>query len=162
MHQVVLSIGGNLGDREQLIKEAIDLLDELCTPKAMSSLYETEAWGNVSDGNYLNQVLVVLTEKAPMDFLGLTQKIENKLGRTRSEKWGSRTMDIDLIYFDDMIYQDENLIIPHPLMSERKFVLVPLVEIMPDFIHPVFQISNQELLLRCRDESEVMLYRSGN
>jgi 2-amino-4-hydroxy-6-hydroxymethyldihydropteridine diphosphokinase len=162
MHQVVLSIGGNLGDKELLIKKAVALLGKTGAITSVSSIYETEAWGSISEGNYLNQALVVLTERAPKDFLEQAQKIEIELGRTRGEKWGNRTMDVDLIYYDAIIYQDEKLIIPHPLMSERKFVLVPLVEIMPDFIHPVFQISNQELLLRCRDQSEVKLYRSGN
>ena len=159
MHQVVLLIGGNLGDREQLITQARGLLPEIGTIAEVSSIYETQAWGKASKGNYLNQAIIIKTHKSPGDILKLTKKIENKLGRTRNERWGNRTMDIDLIYFDDLIYQDENLIIPHPLMAERKFVLIPLVEIMPDYVHPVFHISNQELLRGCTDQGEVIRYR---
>ncbi|HLW21365.1 MAG TPA: 2-amino-4-hydroxy-6-hydroxymethyldihydropteridine diphosphokinase [Cyclobacteriaceae bacterium] len=155
MHQAVLLIGGNLGDREQLIRQAQGLLSKIGRIKAASSLYETQAWGNASEGEYLNQALILETKHSPTDLLQRTQEIENFLGRTRTVRWGSRTMDIDIIYFDDLVYQDEILILPHPLMSERKFVLMPLAEILPDFIHPVFKVSNKELFLRCKDMSEV-------
>ena len=158
MHQVVLLIGGNLGDRERLIQEAQELLSTIGTIKSVSNLYETQAWGNASEGQYLNQALVIETPHSPGEFIQLTQEIENKLGRRRNITWGDRTMDIDIIYFDDIVYQDEKLIVPHPLMSERNFVLVPLVEILPDFIHPVFKVSNKELLLRSTDKSTVKVY----
>src|SRR5690554_1864387 len=128
MYQVVLLIGGNLGDREQLIQEALLLLSDIGKIELKSSLYETEAWGEGSKEGYLNQAVLVRTDSPPADFLRLTQEIENKLGRVREGKWGDRTMDIDIIYVDDMVYQDENLTIPHPLMAERNFVLVPLAE----------------------------------
>ena len=158
MHQVVLLIGGNLGDRERLIEEARGLLSKIGRLKTVSNAYETQAWGNASEGQYLNQALVIETSNSPAEFIQLTQEIENTLGRTRNIPWGNRTMDIDMIYFDDLVYQDEKLIVPHPLMSERNFVLVPLVEILPDFVHPIFKISNKELLLRCPDKSEVKVY----
>src|SRR5690554_6008277 len=158
MYQVVLLIGGNLGDREQLIQEALLLLSDLGKIEKQSSIYETEAWGEGSKAGYLNQAVLIITDSPPTDFLRLTQEIENKLGRVRDKKWGDRTMDIDIIYVDDLVYQDENLIIPHPLIAERNFVLVPLVEILPDYIHPVFRISNRELLRRCKDERKVALH----
>jgi len=158
MYQVVLLIGGNLGDREQLIQEALLLLSDLGKIEKQSSIYETEAWGEGSKAGYLNQAVLIITDSLPTDFLRLTQEIENKLGRVRDKKWGDRTMDIDIIYVDDLVYQDENLIIPHPLIAERNFVLVPLVEILPDYIHPVFRISNRELLRRCKDERKVALH----
>lgn len=161
MHQVVLLIGGNLGARELFLKEALLLLSHIGQLEAQSSIYETEAWGEGSEKGYLNQAVLIRTDSPPVDFLRSTREIENKLGRVRAEKWGDRTMDIDIIYVDDRVYQDENLIIPHPLMAERNFVLVPLVEILPDFIHPVFRVSNRELLRRCKDQRKVVL-RKGN
>lgn len=160
MHQVVLLIGGNLGDRKRLIEEARCLLSEIGTIKTASNVYESHAWGDASEGQYLNQALVIETASSPINLIQMTQEIENRLGRTRNILWGNRTMDIDIIYFDDLVYQDENLIVPHPLMSERNFVLVPLVEILPYFVHPVFKVNNKELLLRCRDKSEVKIYSS--
>ena len=157
-HEVVLVIGGNQGDRPGLIREARDLLSKTGEIVKASSIYETQPWGHASEGDYLNQALVVETEKSPQDFILFSQKIENDLGRIRDQSWGNRTMDIDLIYYDDGIYQEKNLVIPHPLIAERKFVLVPLVEILPDYLHPVFRLSNRELLQRCRDESHVEIF----
>jgi len=159
MHQAVLLIGGNLGDREKLIQQAHRLLSALGEITAASSLYETEAWGEASEGNFLNQALLLQTTKSPKDLLQATQAIENELGRTRELRWGNRTMDIDIIYFDDLVYQDEALTLPHPMLAERNFVLVPLVEILPDLIHPVFQLSQKELLHVCKDVSKVNVYR---
>ncbi len=157
MHQVVLMIGGNLGDREQLIKEALHGLVEIGKIEMQSSIYETEAWGDASEMGYLNQAVVVRTNRSPIEFLRSVQQIENRLGRVRKEKWGDRTMDIDIIYVDDLVYHDEDLTLPHPMMAERNFVLVPLVEILPDYIHPIFGVSNRELLRRCKDGRKVVL-----
>lgn len=159
MHQAVLLIGGNMGNRLQLIQQAQALLSDIGKILSRSSLYETQAWGDVSEGDFLNQALVIETPASPAELIRMTQEIEHKLGRTRETHWGNRTMDIDIIYFDDLIYQDEHLNVPHPLMTERNFVLVPLVEILPDFIHPVLQISHKELLLQCKDDSKVERYR---
>jgi 2-amino-4-hydroxy-6-hydroxymethyldihydropteridine diphosphokinase len=158
MHQVVFLIGGNEGDREYLIGQALNLISGLGKLLKVSSIYESQAWGDRSEGNFLNQALLLETSKSPEDALRATQKIEKTLGRTRHQHWGNRTMDIDLIYYDDQVFQTKNLIIPHPLMSERRFVLVPLTEILPDFVHPVFRLSNQKLLEICTDSSEVRIY----
>lgn len=158
MHQVVLLIGGNEGDREYLISQALNLISALGKLLKVSSIYETQAWGENSEGNFLNQAVVLETSNSPEDLLKATQKIELTLGRTRHHHWGNRTMDIDLIYYDDQVFQTKHLIIPHPLMSERRFVLAPLAEILPDFIHPVFRLSSQMLLERCTDSGEVRLF----
>lgn len=157
MHQVVLMIGGNLGDREQLLKEALLGLAEIGKIEMLSSIYETEAWGQASEAGYLNQAVVLRTDRSPIEFLRSVQQIENRLGRVRKEKWGDRTMDIDMIYVDDMVYHDQDLTLPHPRMAERNFVLVPLVEILPDYIHPIFGVSNRDLLRRCKDEKKVVV-----
>src|SRR5690554_1936309 len=106
MHQAVLLIGGNLGDRVQLIRRVHMLLSDMGEIVSTSSLYETQAWGGVSEGNFLNQALILRSPKSPAELLQSTQKIENQLGRTRDTHWGDRTMDIDIIYFDNLIYKD--------------------------------------------------------
>lgn len=158
MHKAVLLIGGNEGDRLDLISQTLILISALGNLVKVSSIYESQAWGGNSKGNFLNQAVILETSDTPEDLLRDTQKIEMKLGRKRHQHWGNRTMDIDLIYFDDRVFHTENLIVPHPLMSERRFVLVPLVEILPDLKHPVFGLSNQILLERCSDKSEVWLF----
>lgn len=158
MNQAVLLIGGNLGDRMRLIRGAHLLLSEIGEIVSKSSLYETAAWGNVSQGNFLNQALILRTAKSATELLRATQKIENQLGRTRETRWGDRTMDIDIIYFNDLVCKDKNLALPHPLLAERRFVLIPLVEILPGFVHPVFHLTQQELLDQCPDKSKVAHY----
>ncbi|AWW32285.1 2-amino-4-hydroxy-6-hydroxymethyldihydropteridine diphosphokinase [Echinicola strongylocentroti] len=155
MKQVVLLIGGNLGDRSKLIQEAKDMLRQHVELIKGSSLYETAAWGGKSSGSYLNQALVVETELEAEAVLDITQGVENALGRERLAKWGDRTMDIDIIYFGDEVVDTARLKVPHPLMTERRFVLTPIVEILPDFVHPVLQKNNRELLESCTDESAV-------
>jgi len=158
MHQAVLLIGGNLGDRVESIRRAQALLLDVGKITSRSLLYETQAWGGVSKGLFLNQALVLETPQSPSALLQATQKIENLLGRRREVHWGDRTMDIDIIYYDKLIYKDERLTIPHPMMAERNFVLVPLVEILPDFVHPVLRLNHKTLLSRCRDTSKVEPY----
>lgn len=156
MCQVYLSLGGNLGDRlsnftiaTQHIKEKIgEVLKE-------SSIYETKAWGDENQPDYLNMVLEVSTELEPEEILNETQKIEHQLGRQRSEKWGARTMDIDILFIGDKVLDTERLKIPHPLMSKRKFVLLPLMEVAPEFIHPIFKTSIKTLTSNCEDTLEV-------
>jgi 2-amino-4-hydroxy-6-hydroxymethyldihydropteridine diphosphokinase len=152
-------IGGNEGDREYLIGQALNLISALGRLLKVSSIYETQAWGEGSEGDFLNQAVLLETSNSPEDVFMATQKIEMNLGRTRQQHWGNRTMDIDLIYYDDQVFQTDNLIIPHPLMSERRFVLVPLAEILPDFIHPVFRLDSKNLLERCSDSCEVRVFR---
>lgn len=158
MHQVVLLIGGNEGNREYLIGQALDLISGVGKLSKVSSIYETQAWGEHSEGDFLNQAVVLESSQSPEEILKATQKIEKSLGRARHQHWGNRTMDIDLIYYDNQVLNTQNLIIPHPLMSERRFVLVPLTEILPGFIHPVFQLNTHELLKNCTDRSMVRLY----
>ena len=161
MEEVVLLIGGNLGDREGLINQALEKLEHYFPIHKKSSIYETEAWGGSSSGNYLNMALSVMTGRSPEEVLNIAQQVESELGRTREVKWGDRTMDIDIIYFGSRIIQSKRLKIPHPLMAERKFVLLPLVEILPDFVHPKLKMSNRELLVQCPDNSSVMPYFSS-
>ena len=156
MCQVYLSLGGNLGDRLSNLTNAIQLMKERIGEILQeSTIYETKAWGDIHQPDYLNMVLVLRTNLKPEELLDETQKIENELGRKRSEKWGARTIDIDILFINHQIINTERLKVPHPLMSERKFVLLPLEEIAPEFIHPIFKTSIKTLTSNCEDTLEV-------
>jgi len=160
-HTIVLLLGSNLGNRESFLNQAIDALQkQLGEIQQMSSLYETKSWGVEDQPNFLNQVLVCKTFQTAEDSLKKCLAIEKELGRDRKVKWGSRTIDIDILYYDTEIIATEKLKVPHPFLHERKFTLVPLAEVLPDYVHPVFNFSNKQLLERCGDELQVTLVNS--
>lgn len=156
--KIVLILGGNQGDRKQLLSRAIEKLEEKGEILLKSRMYESESWGNVAQGNFLNQVVMVETSLTSNDFLVFIQEIENKLGRKRNEKWGDRTMDIDILFWGNEQIHTADLTVPHPFIQERKFVLVPLAEILPNLIHPVFHKSVSQLLEECKDSSKVWVF----
>jgi 2-amino-4-hydroxy-6-hydroxymethyldihydropteridine diphosphokinase len=139
-------------------KRSIELLEINCGEiTAASSIYQTAPWGYQDQDYFLNQVLQINTTLNPEELLFQTSKIENELGRIRQEINGPRKIDIDILFFNDLQVITNTLIIPHPRLHLRKFTLIPLNEIIPDFIHPVYQISISELLIACPDESDVKL-----
>ena len=156
--KVVLILGGNLGDREELLNQAIGSISEKNRLIAFSAIYETQAWGSVAHGNFLNQVIQIETQFSPEKLLEKIQQIEKRLGRKRTETWGDRTMDIDILYYGNEVIDTPDLTIPHPFIQERRFVLVPLAEILPDMIHPVLSKSNRKLLEECQDSCEVRIF----
>lgn len=133
-----LSIGGNLGDRGRNLAEVISRIKDHPRLKLIkeSSIYETKPWGRLDQPDFWNQVLEIETELSPLDLLDVCQQIENDLGRKRIVHWGPRTVDIDILTYDNREYKDERLTLPHPRMEERAFVLAPLREIAPAFILP--------------------------
>jgi len=138
MNAIFLLLGSNLGNREMFLKQAAAGLEqEVGTIVKTSSVYETQAWGKTDVPDYLNQVLLLNTAFTPQVVLGKILAIEKKLGRERTEKWGSRTIDIDILFYDDQVINEPDLVVPHPQLHLRKFVLEPLAEIAPDFVHPV-------------------------
>ena len=156
MDDIYLLLGGNLGNRENNLLTAIDLVtDRIGVVEQQSLVYESAAWGNTNQPDFLNQALVCKTTLTPHQILAQINFIEEIFGRDRTEKWGARTMDIDILFYADQILNDSLLTIPHPLLQERKFVLEPLREIIPDHIHPVLNKSIAELYLNCVDESKV-------
>lgn len=157
-NKLSLLIGGNVGDRLFYLQKTIDLLSEkLGNVIKKSSIHETASWGFESEDFY-NMALVLETKSSPLDCLNITQSIEIEIGRKEKSKDGNysaRCMDIDLMFYNDLVYHDERLTIPHPKMQERKFVLIPLNEIMNQHIHPQELKSISELLSKCTDQSEV-------
>jgi 2-amino-4-hydroxy-6-hydroxymethyldihydropteridine diphosphokinase len=116
-----------------------------------SKLYTTKAWGNTNQNDFLNQVLIIETEFLPENCLEIILNIEQSLGRTRTEKWGPRTIDMDILFYNSAIVDNTNLQIPHPYLHLRSFTLLPLNELMPNFVHPVLKQTINDLLLHCKD-----------
>ena len=157
MHQVFLGTGGNTGNKQENFDKVYTFIkNELGDIIQPSSVYETSPWGFESKDNFWNQVLSIETTLSPEELLLKIAEIETSFGRNReNEGYSSREMDIDILYFDDEIINTEKLTIPHPLLHKRLFVLVPLAEIAPDFVHPVLKLSSLEMLNICEDKSEI-------
>ena len=126
---IILALGTNIEPREQYLKDALGKIEENNLKIILeSSIYETPAWGGVADQNFLNMCIEVETSLGAYELLDTIQKIELELGRVRKEHWGNRTIDIDIITFDDLVFNDDRLIVPHKYIHDRNFVLAPLVE----------------------------------
>ena len=152
-----VSLGSNKGDRIKSLSRAKELIsarfgDIICS----SGVYETTSWGFDSD-NFINQILKIETHFEPVQLLSLCLETEHELGRIRDNTGGyaSRTIDIDILFYDDMIVKQDNLKIPHPRLHERLFILVPMNEIAPDYLHPVIKKSIKELLESCADTGQI-------
>lgn len=154
MNQAVLLLGCNIGDRIKNLESAIHALaNDAGNIFKTSSIYESEPWGFDSENSFLNQVVIIETKSLPEQLLDQIQTIENNLSRVRTKKgYESRTMDIDILFYDDLTLETESLIIPHPALHKRKFTLVPLCEILPDKIHPIFKKTLKRLLIECSDD----------
>jgi len=156
MNRVFLLLGGNLGDRFSYLKQAITLIDsQIGSVIRQSAVYETASWGNEQQPDYLNQVLEVDTKLSPEELLVQLLETEKVMGRIRHEKWGARIIDIDILFYNNQIIDGSNLIIPHSYLHQRRFTLVPLVELAPEFVHPVLKQSLKELLNVLTDNLEV-------
>lgn len=150
-------LGGNLGDVEKTFDQTVYLLNKyLGTVVCQSSDYATEAWGPIPQDDYLNRAIKINTFMPPLLFLKKMNEIERQLGRIRIERYGPRKIDIDIIYWGDMIINHTKLIVPHPEMHKRKFVLEPLMEIAPNFKHPIFIKSPQQMLAELKDSLSVV------
>lgn len=151
-------LGSNLGNPIENLKLCIERIEKrvgLLVKK--SSVYQTAAWGKPDQPDFLNQVVQVKTILSPSQVLEIIVSIESDLGRQRNKKWDARTIDIDILYFGNQIINSPNLLVPHASLHLRKFALVPLVELAPDFIHPIFKKSNRVLLEECNDTLTVKL-----
>ena len=156
MAEVFILLGGNVGDKSKIPEDAIKLIRErIGFITKMSSLYATESWGFVSD-LFWNQVIILESKLDPHEILHNTQTIEREMGRiNNSARYEARVIDIDLLYYDNLIINTPDLTIPHPKIGERKFVLIPLNELNPDKYDPVSGLTVRELLNRCQDQLKV-------
>jgi len=156
MNNVYLLIGGNMGERMANLAAARNRINIDCGRiTASSSIYETEAWGYKEQPAFLNQALAIETSLEAEKLMEEILKIEMALGRKREIPLGPRIIDIDIIYYNDEIINTSSLTIPHPSMAQRKFVLMPLTEISPDYMHPILLKTNEVLLKECGDSSVV-------
>ena len=159
MNVVYLLLGSNLYDRALSLSSAKnEISNEIGAITDESSIYESEPWGFISEDRFLNQVIRIETRKNPVQVLNEILRIETKLGRKRdtAKGYSSRILDIDILFFNNEIISEENLIIPHPKISERMFTLLPLSEINNSLIHPGLNKSIQELMEECHDQSVVL------
>lgn len=160
VHKVVFLLGSNRGDQEKNLQEAGDLIEkQLGRIIKASSIYETEPWGFESEDQFLNQALLIHSAADPKGILNIIQYIEQDMGRERGLNfYTSRSIDIDIVFIDQLVINEPELSIPHPLMHLRKFVLVPLNEIIPAYTHPVKDMTIEQLLGHCEDDLEVKLW----
>ncbi len=163
MQLVYFLLGSNLGDRNEYLKEALlHLQNDVGEILRVSSVYETQSWGLENLPDYLNQVAEIETSVLPQEILEKTQAIEEMLHRQRTKKWDSRTIDIDVLFFGNSVVDLPGLKIPHPQIQNRLFTLVPLIELIPDFIHPVLKKTIQELRQEVKDGLLVKKYTFTN
>jgi len=161
-NKVVLALGSNLGNKKENLQNAVNHIhNHICFVAQTSAIYETPSWGFDSFPFY-NMCILIHTNLSPEKLLVELKQAEKLLGRTTktTDNYEARTVDIDIVYFNDLIFDSADLQIPHKELQNRKFVLVPLNDLIFDWKHPVLQKSTQELLLICEDESEIKKSRS--
>lgn len=159
MNIIYLQLGSNIGDRRNYLNCARkQIKSEIGEIIIESSEYESSAWGVINQRNFLNQVICIESNFTAKEILQLSQNIEKKIGRKKNEKWEKRVIDIDILFYNSEIITTNMLKIPHPLLHERLFVLVPLSEIASNFIHPMYNKNIKTLLMECEDRKMVEKY----
>lgn len=161
MNQVYLITGGNVGNRNKHLQQAAEKIEKtIGNILTSSSIYETAAWGNTDQPSFYNQVHLVETDLTPNELIGTILNIEKEMGRIRTIKNAARIIDIDILFYQNTVIELPDLVIPHKEIANRQFVLKPLLEINPDFIHPKLKKTIRELANECEDNLEVVKLES--
>ncbi len=157
-YNAFLGLGSNVGERQKFLNQAVLELKKLANTKIVcaSAIYETEPYGKTDQAKFLNAALEIETILTPPELVKEVKAIEERLGRTPTEKWGPREIDIDILLYDGLVHDDETIKVPHPELENRRFVLVPLREIAPDIVHPVSGMTISELAGACKDAGRVV------
>jgi len=158
-HIIYISLGSNLGDRLANLRNVMTNISPEVKAVAQSSIYETEPWGYSDQPSFLNQIIKANTNLAPFDLLAFFKEIEVSMGRQETFRFGPRLIDLDILFYDDLVLNTPKLTIPHPRIIERSFVLIPLVEIAPDLYHPVIGKTIQQLTTGV-DSSSIEVFQS--
>ena len=159
IENIFLGLGSNQGDRELNLKNSIKLLNSKAGKVLnISRIYESEPWGVKNQNYFLNQVIEIETHIDPIDLLNICKNIEYDMGRNPEIRWGKRVIDIDILYYQSRVINQKKLIIPHKLMQERKFVMIPLNDLNENHLHPILNITNKEILNNCIDSCKVKYY----
>jgi 2-amino-4-hydroxy-6-hydroxymethyldihydropteridine diphosphokinase len=156
MHKAYILLGSNMDRRMNFITKAKQQIAlQAGSIVKESSVYQTAAWGNTKQQDFLNQIIILTTKQLPDELMQTLLNIETGLGRVRTQKFGPRTIDLDLLFYNDLIHHSPIVTLPHPAIQDRKFVLVPLVELSPRKIHPVYKQTVTQLLKDCTDKLAV-------
>ncbi len=155
-HLAYLLLGSNMGQAKLNLKQAVSEIAQIpIKVKAVSSIYQTKAWGKTDQADFLNAALLIETTLEPIILLEKLLEIEHKMGRIRTQKWEERIIDIDILLYDSVVTNSPELTIPHPQIPFRKFTLVPLNQLAPEFIYPGKNVTIKELLATCTDDLAV-------
>lgn len=161
LHTVILLTGSNLGVRENNLEAASAYVEKTIGKlKKSSSLYESEPWGNKDQPSYINQALMVVTSLLPKELLNAIHTIEHAMGRVRNHKWEARIIDIDILFYDDLVFTAPGLKIPHPEFINRTFAILPVIEISADHVHPQNHLTMRQVLELCKDKGNVTKMKS--
>jgi 2-amino-4-hydroxy-6-hydroxymethyldihydropteridine diphosphokinase len=156
MNKTYLLLGSNMGDSKQQLSKAISLIEkEIGKMTRHSGLYKTAAWGKTDQPDFLNQIIIVTTKLSPSQTMHTILNIEKKMGRLRTQKNAPRIIDIDILFFNREVINENHLTVPHPQLQNRRFVLVPLNELSPNLKHPVLDKTVHQLLIHCADNLNV-------
>ncbi len=156
LYKAYILLGSNKGRRNSFLTKAKKQIELLCGRiEKESSVYQTAAWGTVKQQDFLNQIIIINTTLLPDELMNMLLNIEAELGRIRTIKYGPRTIDLDILFFDELVYESKTVTLPHPAIQDRRFVLVPMVELSPLKKHPVLHKTMKALLKVCADELEV-------
>jgi len=161
-HSCVIGLGSNLGEKARHINQAMEGISRLGKIESLSAMYKTQPWGNEAQDFFLNAVVMIQAKIDPWDLLQQLIQIELKTGKEKKEHWGPRKIDLDILYYGQKIIFEKSLIIPHPFLHLRNFVLIPMQEVAAGFLHPIYRKTTNELLKQCPDKSKVELYHADD